>query len=144
MTRPFFIIILPLVFRSLAHTPSGPPWCSVQASLIMLQRKHTRTPCHLQVLKAVSAGERLILLDERGRDASSEDFARLLIKASDDGTPLCFCIGGPFGHGDAVRQRAQDQIRFSRCVLNHSVAYLVLAEQLYRAWTIVKGEPYHH
>lgn len=97
-----------------------------------------------QVLKAISPGERVVLLDERGRDASSEDVARLLIKASDDGTPLCFVIGGPFGHGAAVMQRGDESIRLSRMVLNHSVAYVVLVEQLYRAWTIVRGEPYHH
>jgi len=103
--------------------------------------------CHhfwVQVLKAIAAGERVILLDERGKDASSEDIARLLIKASDDGTPLCFVIGGPFGHGTAVMQRADESVRLSRMVLNHSVAYVVLIEQLYRAWTIVRGEPYHH
>jgi 23S rRNA (pseudouridine1915-N3)-methyltransferase len=97
-----------------------------------------------QVLKAISASERLVLLDERGRDASSEDVARLLTRASDDGTPLCFVIGGPFGHGSGVVARADDSIRLSRMVLNHAVAYIVLAEQLYRAWTIVRGEPYHH
>jgi 23S rRNA (pseudouridine1915-N3)-methyltransferase len=97
-----------------------------------------------QVLKAIAAGERVIILDERGKDASSEDMARLLIKASDDGTPLCFVLGGPFGHGPAVMQRADESVRVSRMVLNHSVAYVVLVEQLYRAWTIVRGEPYHH
>lgn len=97
-----------------------------------------------QVLKAIASGERVVILDERGRDTSSEDMARLLIKASDDGTPLCFVIGGPFGHGTAVMQRADESVRLSRMVLNHSVAYLVLVEQLYRAWTIVRGEPYHH
>lgn len=100
--------------------------------------------CAVQVLKAISPGERVILLDERGRDVSSEDVARLLIKASDDGTPLCFVIGGPFGHGTAVMQRGDESIRLSRMVFNHSVAYVVLVEQLYRAWTIVRGEPYHH
>jgi 23S rRNA (pseudouridine1915-N3)-methyltransferase len=53
-------------------------------------------------------------------------------------------IGGPFGHGSGVVARADDSIRLSRMVLNHAVAYIVLAEQLYRAWTIVRGEPYHH
>jgi 23S rRNA (pseudouridine1915-N3)-methyltransferase len=96
------------------------------------------------VLKAIAPGERVVLLDERGRDASSEDMARLLIKASDDGTPLCFVIGGPFGHGPAVLERGDESVRLSKMVLNHSVAYIVLVEQLYRAWTIVRGEPYHH
>jgi 23S rRNA (pseudouridine1915-N3)-methyltransferase len=70
--------------------------------------------------------------------------ARLLIRASDDGTPLCFAVGGSYGHGEAVRARADESVRLSRMVLNHSVAYIVLVEQLYRAWTLVKGTPYHH
>jgi rRNA large subunit m3Psi methyltransferase RlmH len=52
--------------------------------------------------------------------------------------------GGPFGHAKEVRQRADDQIRLSSMVLNHQVAHVVLLEQLYRAWTILRGEPYHH
>ncbi len=86
-----------------------------------------------------------MLLCERGRDVNTPDLAALL-EAAGEANPsaLVFAIGGPFGHGAAVRARADDSIRLSRLVLNHQVARLVLAEQLYRAWTILKGEPYHH
>jgi 23S rRNA (pseudouridine1915-N3)-methyltransferase len=57
---------------------------------------------------------------------------------------LVFCIGGPYGHGDAVRERANDTIRLSKLVLNHQVAVVVLLEQLYRGWAILRGDPYHH
>jgi len=57
---------------------------------------------------------------------------------------MAFLIGGPFGHSEAVHQRANASIRLSKMVLNHDVARIVLVEQLYRAWTILKGEPYHH
>lgn len=98
-----------------------------------------------RVLKSLKPLDRVILLDERGRDLSSEDFARLLAQASDEGWPqLVFCIGGPFGHSKEVRSRADDQIKLSKMVLNHQVAHVVLLEQLYRAWTILRGEPYHH
>lgn len=97
-----------------------------------------------QVLKSISPDEKVVLLDERGRDASSEDIARLIALAGDNGTPLVFIVGGPFGHGPAVVERADDTIRLSRMVLNHQVAYVVLVEQLYRGWTIIRGEPYHH
>lgn len=98
----------------------------------------------LQVLKTLSPGERVVLLDERGRDVSSEDIARLIAAAGDSGAPLAFVVGGPYGHGAAVMARADDTLRLSSCVLNHQVAYVVLAEQLYRGWSILRGEPYHH
>jgi 23S rRNA (pseudouridine1915-N3)-methyltransferase len=67
------------------------------------------------------------------------------MQASDQSWPsVVFCIGGPFGHAPAVRERANDTIRLSKMVLNHQVAHVVLLEQLYRAWTILRGEPYHH
>uniref|UniRef100_A0A383VJ92 Uncharacterized protein n=1 Tax=Tetradesmus obliquus TaxID=3088 RepID=A0A383VJ92_TETOB len=97
-----------------------------------------------KVLKALSPGDRVVILDERGRAATSEDIARLISQAGDNGTPLAFVVGGPFGHGAAVIARADDSIRLSNMVLNHQVAYVVLLEQLYRGWTIIRGEPYHH
>jgi 23S rRNA (pseudouridine1915-N3)-methyltransferase len=57
---------------------------------------------------------------------------------------LIFCIGGPYGLTEEVRSRADVCIRLSDCVLNHQVARVVLLEQLYRAWTIIRREPYHH
>ncbi|EFN59390.1 hypothetical protein CHLNCDRAFT_137874 [Chlorella variabilis] len=98
-----------------------------------------------RVLKVLQPSDRVVLLDERGRDISSEDLARLLAQASDQSWPLVvFCIGGPYGHAPAVRARGNDTIRLSKMVLNHQVAHVVLLEQLYRAWTILRGEPYHH
>jgi len=98
-----------------------------------------------RVLKSVRAGERLVVLDERGRDLKSENFAEILAQASDEGWPsVVFAIGGPYGHSSEVRERADDVIRLSSCVLNHSVARIVLLEQIYRGWTILRGEPYHH
>jgi 23S rRNA (pseudouridine1915-N3)-methyltransferase len=97
-----------------------------------------------RVLAAISPRERVVLLDERGRDVKSEDFAALIAAAGDEGQPLTFLIGGPFGHGPAAAARADDSIRLSRCVLNHAVALVVLSEQLYRGVTILQGSPYHH
>jgi len=57
---------------------------------------------------------------------------------------IVFCIGGPYGHTDAMRGRANEVIRLSDCVLNHQVARVVLLEQIYRGWTIIRNEPYHH
>ena len=100
-----------------------------------------------RVLAAIqkSSGAYAVCLDERGEDATSESMADILEKASDSGaTSLLFLLGGPFGHTKEVRDAADQTVRLSRCVLNHAVASVVLSEQLYRAWTIVRGEPYHH
>ncbi|MEW5317516.1 MAG: hypothetical protein WDW38_008805 [Sanguina aurantia] len=97
-----------------------------------------------KVLKAILPGERVVILCERGKELTSEGLADLLRKAGEDNTPLTFCIGGPFGHSDAVRARSTDTIRLSRMVMNHSVAHVMLLEQLYRSQTILRNEPYHH
>jgi 23S rRNA (pseudouridine1915-N3)-methyltransferase len=98
-----------------------------------------------RLLRHVADRDRLVLLDERGRDLSSEGLAELVAAAGDEGvSSLIFAIGGPFGHSDAVKARADITLRLSAMVLNHQVARLVLAEQLYRAWTILRKEGYHH
>ncbi|XP_050266160.1 putative RNA methyltransferase At5g10620 isoform X7 [Quercus robur] len=75
-----------------------------------------------------------------------EDTAMMSIIRSDDwgASRLSFCIGGPYGHGRQLRERANISIKLSTLVLNHQIALLVLMEQLYRSWTILKGQKYHH
>lgn len=99
-----------------------------------------------KILKALQTpGDRLIALDERGRNVTSHDIADIIAKAGDDGiSNLVFTIGGPYGLSEDVRNKADDVIRLSSLVLNHQVAKIVLYEQLYRGWTILRGEPYHH
>lgn len=98
-----------------------------------------------RVLAGLPAGAHVVLLDERGKALTSPDLAKLLTRVSESGAPsLTFLIGGPHGHSAFVRHRAQETIRLSDMVLNHQVAHIVLLEQLYRAWTILRGVPYHH
>lgn len=97
-----------------------------------------------KVLNAITKSEYFVVLDERGTEITSEGMATLIADVGDEGRPLLFCIGGPFGHSDQVRQRADRMLRLSAMVLNHEVARIVLLEQLYRAWTILRGHPYHH
>jgi len=98
-----------------------------------------------RVLKLITPQERVVVLDERGKDITSEGLANLIAKAGDDGvTSLAFCIGGPYGHDESVRRRGDSMIRLSSLVLNHQVAQVVLLEALYRSHTILRGEPYHH
>lgn len=97
-----------------------------------------------KVLSHLSPRDRVVVLCERGAEVTSEGVASIIASSGDDGTPLVFVIGGPFGHGAEICARADSTIRLSRLVLNHSVALVVLLEQLYRGWTILNGSPYHH
>lgn len=93
-----------------------------------------------RLLQALRAGERLVLLDERGELPTSEEFAAWLGRGED----LAFAIGGPYGHDPALRDRAWKVLALGRWVTNHELARLVLVEQLYRASTLLWGGSYHH
>lgn len=96
------------------------------------------------LLKA--AGERafIVALDERGKSMTSRAFAELLRRERDAGTStLAFAIGGPDGHGDALLGHAQSKLSLSAMTLPHALARAMLAEQIYRAVTILAGHPYH-
>lgn len=85
----------------------------------------------------------LVALDERGKALSSVDFARWLGKQQDTGRDVAFAIGGDEGLSDAVRAKAGLVLSLSAMTLPHRLARLVLLEQVYRAFTILRGEPYH-
>ena len=98
-----------------------------------------------RILEKIGDGDRLIVLDERGKALSSHQFSHLIDEAAHQGTRrLVFAIGGPYGHGPAVRDQAWKTVRLSTMVLNHSLARVVLCEQLYRASTLLWGGSYHH
>ena len=97
-----------------------------------------------RLLKHVSPGDRLIALDERGARLDSHGWSNVVQTARLDGVGvLWFAIGGPDGHGPAVRERADKTLALAPMVLAHQVARVVVLEQLYRAWTLIRGEPYH-
>ncbi|XP_065849155.1 putative RNA methyltransferase At5g10620 isoform X1 [Euphorbia lathyris] len=99
----------------------------------------------LAVMKLMTSDDWVVILDEHGLDIESEKMAELVADAGNTGASrLSFCIGGPYGHGQRIRKRANVSIRLSSMVLNHQIALLVLIEQLYRSWTILKGQNYHH
>jgi len=86
-----------------------------------------------------------LVLDERGKQFGSEGFARLLERRMLEGTrTLCFVIGGAYGLSDAVRSRADVLLCLSEMTFTHQMARLFLLEQLYRAMTILRNEPYHN
>lgn len=97
-----------------------------------------------RILALVPEGARLLVLDETGRTPSSDEFAALLARHRDEGArDLVLALGGPDGHGDEVRARASGLIAFGRLTFPHQIVRILLAEQLYRATTILAGHPYH-
>lgn len=96
------------------------------------------------ILGKITSGARIVALDETGKQQSSSQFATFLRTAQENAVPdLCFVIGGPDGHGDAMLQAAETTLSLGRFTLPHGLARIVLAEQLYRATTIIAGHPYH-
>ena len=96
-----------------------------------------------RLLERVAPGALVVACDERGDRLTSTQFATLLSSARDRAQDVTFVIGGAYGLSDDVRARAARLIQLAPWTLPHEMARLVLAEQLYRAGTIVRGEPYH-
>lgn len=87
----------------------------------------------------------IILLDEHGKEPTSVEFASYLQKRLNAGIKkLVFVVGGPFGFDERIKNRANDKLALSRLTLPHQLVRLVFIEQLYRAFTILRNEPYHH
>lgn len=97
------------------------------------------------ILQQILPSDELFLLDENGLEASSVDFARFLEKKMLSGIKrMVFVIGGPYGFSGNVYSRAIGKVSLSKMTFSHQMVRLIFAEQLYRAFTILKGEPYHH
>ena len=97
------------------------------------------------ILQQISSSDELFLLDEQGMEVSSVEFARFLEKKMISGIKrLVFVIGGPYGFSENVYSRANGKVSLSKMTFSHQMVRLIFLEQLYRAMTILKGEPYHH
>ncbi|MBL7973042.1 MAG: 23S rRNA (pseudouridine(1915)-N(3))-methyltransferase RlmH [Prolixibacteraceae bacterium] len=97
------------------------------------------------IIQQLNSSDELFLLDEQGTEVSSIDFARFLEKKMLSGIKrLVFIIGGPYGFSGNVYSRANGKLSLSKMTFSHQMVRLIFAEQLYRAMTILKGEPYHH
>lgn len=117
-------------------------------------RKRLRPYCTLTVheakdeagmLAALPASCHLYVFDERGESMTSAQFAELLAAEQQHGggAPVAFAIGGADGHSDAVRKRARRLIAFGKLTIAHRIVRILVLEQLYRAFKIIRGEPYH-
>ena len=96
------------------------------------------------IMKQLQASDTVVLLDEHGSQMRSIEFASWLQKMQNSARRLVFVIGGPYGFSPALYQRANQKISLSPMTFSHQMVRLVFTEQIYRACTILKGEPYHH
>ncbi len=97
------------------------------------------------ILARICPGDYVVLMDERGREMTSREFASFIDKkASSLSRNLVFVIGGPYGFSDNVYARADMKMGLSRLTFTHEMARVLTVEQIYRAMTILRGEPYHH
>ncbi|GET46862.1 23S rRNA (pseudouridine(1915)-N(3))-methyltransferase RlmH [Capnocytophaga felis] len=97
------------------------------------------------ILKNIESSHHLILLDERGKEYTSIGFSEFLQKQMNSGIrQLVFVIGGPYGFSEEVYARANGKLSLSKLTFSHQMIRLFFVEQIYRAFTILKNEPYHH
>lgn len=96
------------------------------------------------LLRQLQPSDTVVLLDEHGTEHRSVEFAAWLQKKQNTARRLVFIIGGPYGFSEAVYKRANEMVSLSRMTFSHQMVRLVFTEQIYRACTIIKGEPYHH
>lgn len=98
-----------------------------------------------EILKKLQPGDWVILLDEKGKEMKSVEFASFMQQRMNAGYKrMVFIIGGAYGFSNEVYQRSNEAISLSKMTYSHQIVRLIFMEQLYRAFTIIKGEPYHH
>lgn len=110
-----------------------------------LSEEQQKTQEGAMILGALQASDFVALLDERGKEYTSREFAQFLSgKMSTLGGRLVMVIGGPYGFSQQVYDRANFKLSLSKMTFPHEMAKLFITEQAYRAMTILRGEPYHH
>ena len=109
-----------------------------------LSRDQIREKEGALILQKVKPADAVFLLDEHGKEFRSLEFAAWIEKMSASGRNLVFVIGGAYGFSEKVYGRADGKISLSKMTFSHQMVRTIFAEQLYRAFTILKGEPYHH
>lgn len=97
------------------------------------------------ILKQLETSDILILFDEKGKEFSSSSFAHYLQKRMNSGIKcISFVVGGPYGFSDVLYARANDKVSLSKLTFSHQMIRPFIAEQIYRAFSILNNEPYHH
>ncbi len=98
----------------------------------------------IEILRRITPAMDVILLDEHGREYRSIEYAQWIQKKMAAGRDVIFIVGGPYGFSPAVYERANGKISLSKMTFSHQMIRLFFTEQIYRAMTILRGEPYHH
>ncbi|GAB4132207.1 MAG: 23S rRNA (pseudouridine(1915)-N(3))-methyltransferase RlmH [Bacteroidia bacterium] len=127
-------------------------YCTVEEEIIpapknagKMQPEELKKQEGQQQLSKLQPGDRLVLLDEKGKTMNSEGLAQWIQKQQMGGYKrLVLLIGGPFGFSEEVYKRADEKLALSEMTFTHQMVRVILAEQVYRAFTILKGEKYHH
>ena len=97
------------------------------------------------ILKNIKSSDDVILLDEHGKEYSSINFSALIQKKmSLEGKDIVFIIGGAYGFSEDIYRRANSKVSLSQMTFSHQMVRVIFTEQIYRAFTIMRGEPYHH
>lgn len=96
------------------------------------------------IIKQLQPTDTIVLLDEKGYEFRSIEMARWLEQKQQTSRRLIFIIGGPYGFSQEIYSRANELISLSKLTFSHQMVRMIFTEQLYRACTIIKGEPYHH
>ena len=121
--------------------------------LIIPELKNTRKMSEIQqknkegelILAQLNSSDFVVLLDENGKEFSSVEFSEFVRKRMVAGSKsMIFVVGGPYGFSDEMYKRSDIKISLSKMTFSHQMVRLIFVEQLYRAMTILKGEPYHH
>ena len=110
-----------------------------------LSEKQQKIAEGAEILKRIEKSDTMIILDEKGKTYSSVQFSEFLQKKMNSGLKnLIFIIGGPYGFSDEIYQRSNGKISLSTMTFSHKMVRLFFIEQLYRGFTILRNEPYHH
>ena len=96
------------------------------------------------ILQKLQSSDTVVLLDEHGKELRSIELADWLQRKQNTTRRLVFIIGGPYGFSKAVYERANEKLSLSKMTFSHQMVRLIFCEQIYRACTIIRGEPYHH
>lgn len=96
------------------------------------------------ILQKIMGADHVVLLDEHGKEFRSVEFARWMEQRQASVRRMAFVVGGPYGFSDAVYAKANEKVSLSKMTFSHQMIRLIFTEQVYRACTIIRGEPYHH
>ncbi len=131
------------LFNAAARNLCITPLTIVEIGESRAQTPEERKEDEAQELLSKLGAHRLIALDESGKELSSYEFTAMFSRLRDEALDVAFAIGGPDGHGELLKSAAHLQLSLGRMTLPHGLVRIVLAEQLYRALTIMQGHPYH-